>query len=181
MRACGIAIHVVSSRISQVKNCRSLRILHYERELFFADVFVPDGGVGANVAGKQCDAVLRIQIDYVDAQRTQPVDATLKITTFADHYGAKSKLSYQATAIPAGRDRGDHDQVAVTLLATGIAKCVSFSVYRRIAMLYATIVAGPDQVASGIEDGGANGNSAFFQAGARLFEGDGEHSVIVRG
>src|SRR5205085_9470851 len=96
-----------------------------------------------------------------DAIFMQPVDAATKIYRFADHYGADSELSNQAAAIPAGRQRGHHDFVAVGTLAAGTAERISLSVNRRIIFLNPSIMPAAEQLPVTIKESGADRDTAL--------------------
>src|SRR5258708_33002255 len=83
------------------------------------------------------------------------------VRQFADDYGGDGELADEAAAVPAGRQSGDHDFVAISALATGAAEGVGFCVDRGIVLLDAAVVAAPQQVSLTIEKGGADGNAAF--------------------
>src|ERR1700689_5605792 len=107
--------------------------------LLLANIFVPYGGVRANVICEERRTFGGIQINHIDAERTQPVRASLKVAAFADNDGAETKLAYQPAAIPAGRERRNHNKVAITALAAGVAECVRLAVHRGIALLHAEV------------------------------------------
>ena len=121
-----------------------------------------------------------IQINHVDTESAQPINPALKVTALTDHHRAKAKLAHQPAAIPAGRERRNHNKVAITALAAGVAEGVGFTVHRGIALLHAAVVSRADELAGGIEDRGADGDAAFRQAGARFLERDGEHRRVIK-
>src|ERR1700685_3997409 len=86
-----------------------------------ADVFVPDVRVRLDVRSEQRGALFGIKINYLHAERTKPVNAALKCPAIADHKRAKAKLADQPAAIPARRERGDHDEIAIAALASRAA------------------------------------------------------------
>lgn len=144
--------------------------------LFESDILVPDFRKVAYVCGKEIHAVGGVEVDDLHSQRAQPFDAALKIAAFANDHCAEAKLAHQSAAIPTGREGGNHDEVAVGALAAGIAKRVGFRVQRGISILHAAIVARAEQTAGGVENGGADGNSAFGQALARFSQSLGQHA-----
>ena len=95
-----------------------------------------------------------------------------KLLAFADDDGLEAELADEAGAVPAGGERGDHDEVAVGALAAGAAEGVGFAVDGGVGLLDAAVVAAADEGAVGAEDGGADGDAAFGEAGAGFFEGD---------
>src|SRR3954454_7226320 len=84
-----------------------------------ADVFVPDLGVGRDVAGEEVDALLGVQVDHRHAVLAQPVDPTLEGDGLPDDDRPDPELAHQAAAIPARREGGDHDRVAIAALPPG--------------------------------------------------------------
>ena len=151
------------------------------RGSFFADVFVPDGRIILDVIGEQSDAFLRVEIDDFNVEGAEPVDAALEGAGFADDDAGKTELANEAAAIPARRERGDHCEFAVAALAAGAAEGVGFSVEGGITELHPAIVAGAEQRAVLIEDGGADGDATFGEAFAGFGESDGEHGGMVEG
>src|SRR5260370_6723593 len=102
-----------------------------------------------------------MQGDYLDAIFVQPVDAAAEVNRFADDHRADAELPHQAAAIPAWRQRGDHDFVAIAALAAGAAESVGFAVERKIIFLDAPIVAAPYAFSLGVEKGRAAGNAGL--------------------
>jgi len=143
--------------------------------LCFADVFVPDGGIFLDVIGEESCTFLRVEIDDFDVERAEPVDAALECAGFTDDDAGKTELANQAAAIPAGSEGSDHSEFAIAALAAGVAEGVGFSVERGIAELHAAIVAGAEERAVFVENGGADGDAAFGEAFAGFGDGDGEH------
>ncbi len=149
------------------------------RRLFFANVFIPDGGIGANVIREKLKTFGGIEVDHFYAERAQPIHAALKIATLADDDLAKTELADEAAAIPAGRERGDHDEIAVAALASGIAKGVGFSMKGWIAVLYAPIVAGADEFSIRVENRCADGNAAFGKTLASFRQCDAKERLVI--
>jgi len=148
--------------------------------LLLANVFIPYGGVCANVIREERRAFAGIQVNHVDADRAQPVHTALKIAAFADNHSAEAKLAHQPAAIPAGRQGGNHNKVAITALAAGVAEGVGLAVDRGIALLHAAVVSGADELpGAGIEYGSADGYATFGEAGARFLQGYGEHGGVI--
>src|SRR6202167_773172 len=159
-----------------------LQVMARVGHLLLSNVFVPYGGVRANVICEERRTFGGIQINHIDAERTQPVRASLKVAAFADNDGAETKLAYQPAAIPAGRERRNYNKVAITALAAGVAECVRLAVHRGIALLHAAVAPGADELpGGGIEDGRADGDATFGKAGARFLQGDGEHGGGIEG
>ena len=72
-----------------------------------------------------------------------------KRAAFAGHQGSETKLADQAAAVPARRERGDHDELAIAALAAGVAEGVGFCVGGGVVVLDAAIMAGADEIAGG--------------------------------
>ena len=64
-------------------------------------------------------------------------------------------------------------------MAACVAEGIGFAVDGRVVVLYAAIVAGGDEFAGVVEDGGTDGDAAFGEAFAGFGDGDGEHGVRV--
>jgi len=60
-----------------------------KKVLFFADVFIPHGWISANIVCKQRDALLRVEIDHLHSQGTQPSRSHLKVPTLPNYHGSK--------------------------------------------------------------------------------------------
>ena len=148
-------------------------------ELLFADVFIPDLGMSLDIVGKQIDAFLRGEVVDLESVFAKPVDASLEGLAFSDNDTAESELADESGAIPAGCECGDHDEVAVGALASGVAEGIGFSMRGRIVLLNAAVVARSEQGAVGAEDGCADRNPAFGESFSGLVDGHGEH--VVRG
>ena len=154
--------------------------LVFHRCLTFADIFVPDFGVVADVGGEELDAFLGVEIEDLDAEGAEPIDASLESAGFADDDAREAELTDEAAAIPAGRKRGNHGKRAVAALAAGIAEGVSFAVQGGIAVLNAAIAAGAKQFSLRVENGGADGDAAFGEALAGFGNCDREHGLGIR-
>lgn len=135
-----------------------------QRELFFADVFVPDGGVGANIICQKVETFGGIEVNDFDSKGTEPVQAALEIAAFSDNYLAKTELADKAAAIPTWSKRRDHNKAAIAALAAGVAEGVRFTVHGGIAILHAAIVAGTNEFSLAVENCGADGDTALGQA-----------------
>src|SRR5687767_10809282 len=110
-----------------------------------ADVLVPHVRMGGDVVAEHADAFGVLKVDHLDAVLAQPVDAAAEVHRFADHHRADVELPHQPAAVPAWCERGDHDRVAVTTLATGLAEGVGLAVHRRVVLLDAAVVAAAEQ------------------------------------
>jgi hypothetical protein len=114
------------------------------------------------------------------SQGTQPIYPTLKVPALPNYDGAKSKLTHQTAAVPTGRERRHHNQLAVAFLPACISERIRLSMYGRIALLHAAIVSSADQLARLIENGSTDGNAAFFEAKARFRKSNNEQGVVVQ-
>ena len=149
------------------------------RRSFLADILRSDGG-WIPMYSEEVDT-RSAQIDDLDSQGAEPVDSALKRVRLSPDHASKAELSNQTAAIPARRQCGDHGQFAIAALAAGVAKSIGFAVQRRIAVLYAPIVAGPHETSLLVKNRRADGNSAFGEPLAGFAEGNRKHCrVIVR-
>jgi hypothetical protein len=87
------------------------------------------------------------------------------------------ELADEAAAIPAGGEGGDHDFVAIGALAAGFAEGVGLAVNAGVGLLDAAVAASGEQGAGVVEERGADGDAAFFQAEASFVDGDTEHGA----
>ena len=102
-----------------------------------------------------------------------------EVDAFPDDDSLETELADEAGAVPAGGERGDHDEVAVGALAAGVAKGIGFAVDAGVGLLDAAVVPAAYEGAVGTEDSCADGETAFGEAGAGFFEGDAEHGGVV--
>src|SRR5258707_4483771 len=116
-----------------------------------ADIFVPNRRMVCDVFRKRSNALFGVQVDHCNAVFAEPVDAATKIYGLTDDYGANTKLTDQAAAIPAGSERRHHDFVAVTALPARFAKRICFTVRGGIALLHSAVVAASEQFSVAIE------------------------------
>ena len=151
------------------------------RVLIDADVFVPDGGVGGDVVAHHGDAGEVGEVDDLDAEVAEPVLAAGEVDALAEDDGAEAELADEAGAVPAGGERGDHDEVAVGALAAGVAEGVGFAVEAGVGELDAAVVAAAYQGAIGMKDRGTDGKAPFGETGAGFFKSDAEHGGVVGG
>jgi len=133
------------------------------RGSFFADVFVPDGRIILDVIGEQSDAFLRVEIDDFNVEGAEPVDAALEGAGFADDDAGKTELANEAAAIPARRERRNHDRILVASLATGPAKRIGLAMHGRVVVLYSTVMTRADEFAHGIKDRSSDRDASFAQ------------------
>lgn len=111
----------------------------------------------------------------LEAVVPQPVDASVEGPAFADDDGLESELADQAGAVPAGRERGDHNEVAVGALTSGVAEGVSLSVGGWVVVLDAAVVSRAQERAIGAEDRGSDGDASFGETLACFGDSDSEH------
>ena len=71
--------------------------------------------------------------------------------------------------------------IAIATLASGAAEGVGFGVDRGVIFLHPAVAPGGEELALGVEHGGADGDSAFGLADARLVDGDFEHGAVAGG
>jgi hypothetical protein len=102
-------------------------------------------------------------------------DAAAEIHRFADNNGGDTELADQSAAIPARRQRGDHDFVAIGALAAGPAERVGLTVDGRVIFLNTAVVAATQKFSFTVEKRGTDGDAAFGQAHAGLRDGDFQH------
>jgi hypothetical protein len=133
----------------------------------------------SDVAFQQEPAILIIEVDDFNTVVTKPVETARESTAFANDNGAEAKLSYKAAAIPAWRERCNHNQVAIAALAAGTAKCIRFAVNAGIAVLHAAVVAAADKFSGTRKDGSTDGNSSFGATQARFIERDLKHLFVL--
>lgn len=134
------------------------------RSLFFSDVFVPERGIFSDEFAEHIDTFFRRKIHDFDSIVSEPVDTAAKILGLADYHGADAELPDQTAAIPAGRERRDHNFVAIAFLPAGSAKGVGLAMRGRVAVLHPAIVASGKQFSVRIEEGCADRNAAFGEA-----------------
>lgn len=149
------------------------------RGLVYADVFMPDFGVGGDVSVEQVDAVLRGEIDYCDAESAKLLEAALKGHGLSYNDGTKSELTDKAAAVKAGSEGCDHDEVAIRALPSGVAKGIGFAVQAGISLLNAAVMAAADQGAVRAENGGSDRDATLRQAPSGFFECNGKHGSVV--
>src|SRR6266571_6436292 len=118
---------------------------------FFADVFVPHRGILRDVGRQHVDAFFGAQVDDFNTILSQPIDAAAEIHRLPDNHGADAELPDQTAAIPARRERCDHNLVAVTSLAARFSKGVGLSVCGRVALLHPPVAAPSEEFSSAIK------------------------------
>src|SRR3546814_16913031 len=74
----------------------------------------------------------------------------------------------------------DHDRVAVSARAAGLAEGVGLAVDRRVAFLYPAVVAAAQQAAVAVVQRGADRDAAFGQALAGLGNGGVEQGAVIK-
>jgi hypothetical protein len=151
---------------SEQKQKGEARRLPAWRRWWFAYVLVPDFRVLSDVGGEEFGAFGGVEVDDLDTGGAEPVQATGEVTGFADDDGAEAELADEATAVPAGGESADHDEVAVGSLASSTAEGVGFAVDRGVVLLDTAVVAGGDELALRAEDGCSDGDAALREAEA---------------
>lgn len=104
-----------------------------------------------------------MKVDNFDAKRAQPFDTTLKVAALANDDRSKTKLPDKSAAIPARRQGGYENQVAIGALAAGVSESVGLSVHGRVSILHPPIMASAEKLSVRIKDRSANRDTAFFQ------------------
>ena len=120
-----------------------------------------------------------MQIDDVDTMLAQPVDAALEGDRFAHHHSADIELPHQPAAVPAWRQRGDHDGVLVAALATSLAECIGLAVHGRVVFLHAAVMAAAKQTSVAVVQRGPDRDAAFGQTLAGFGDGGVEQRAVV--
>lgn len=151
----------------------------YCSQSVLTNVFVPDLGFCSDKVAKKFLANFRIEINNLDFVLAQPIDTALKSSRFADDYGADTELPHEAAAIPAWRERRDHNAIAIAALATGFAKRVRLAMDRRVVFLHAAVVPAAEQFATAVKQHSADRNAAFRKTGPRLLDRNIEHRLRV--
>jgi hypothetical protein len=123
-------------------------------------------------AAQQVFALGVVEFDHLDSVLAEPVHAALEGFRFAHYDGANAKLPDKATAVPARRQRRDHDRVTIRTLATRLSKGVRLAVDRRIILLDAPVVSASEQFTVAGEQGCPNWNAALREAVAGFLNGD---------
>src|ERR1700730_4569153 len=116
-----------------------------EGSSLFTDVFVPQRRIFRDKFREKLHTFVRRKINDFDSIFLKPVDAAAKIDRFADDHGCDSKLPDQSAAIPARRQRGHHNFVAIAALTPRFAKRIGLAVRRRIAILHPAVAPAAQQ------------------------------------
>src|SRR5690606_5095266 len=103
--------------------------------------------------------------------------ADLEGARLAEDHRAYAELHHQATAVPTRRQRGGHDGVPIRALATRFAEGIGLAVDAGIVLLHTAVVATAEERAVATEQRSSDGDAAFFQPLARLFQRHGEHAT----
>jgi len=127
---------------------------------------------------EQLAAFLAVEVDDFDAVFAEPVEAAGKGAALPHDQSADAELAHQATAIPAGSQRGYHDQVAIAALSAGAAEGVRLAVDAWIALLHAAIVTAADQLAGAAKKGSSDWDAAFIETKAGFFKRHGQHAFV---
>jgi hypothetical protein len=102
----------------------------------------------------------------------------MEVQRFADHHGPDLELPDQATAVPAGRQGGDHDAVPVVTPPSGVAEGGRLGVAGRIVVLDPPVVSPAEQGPVAMEEGGTDGDAPFGQTAAGFVQGDGQEAAV---
>src|ERR1700730_2553667 len=122
-----------------------------------------------------------MHVDDLDTVFTQPVDPAAKRARLAHDYFHDPELTDEAAAIPAGRERRDHDRILVASLTTGPAKRIRLAVYGGVVILDPPIVSSAEQRSVVVEECGTDGDAPFGKTCLGLLEGNVEHCLVVVG
>src|SRR5262249_52883322 len=136
-------------------------------------------GVQLNVPGKHLDALTGIEVDDVDAALSQPFDPAGKIPRLAHDYCPDLELPDQTAAIPARRQRGYHDLVAVRRQPASLAKCIRLAMDRRVIPLTPPVMPTRQKMTSFVEHCRSDRYTAFVETLLGLFYCDLKQVVIV--
>ena len=117
----------------------------------------------------------RLDIALADA-RTQQQRLRNAI---AHHHRADPELLHQAAAVPARRQGGDHDRVAVGALAAGLAEGVGLAVHGGVVFLHPAVVAAAEQAAILMVERRADRDSTLRQALAGFGNRGVEQGAVV--
>src|SRR5579871_1172274 len=149
-----------------------------EASLLLADVLVPDVRMLCNVAFKQFAAGEVVEVDHLDAVFAQPVEAAREGAAFAHYERANAKLPDETAAIPAGRERSDHNEVAIAFLAASAAEGIGFAMHAGVALLHPPVMPAAHEFAIAGEERGSDGDAALNQAIPRLFQCHCQHLLV---
>ena len=105
-----------------------------------------------------------------------PGVAALEVARLADHDRADAELAQQPAAVPAGRERRDHDAIGVVAASAGGSERGRLCMHRGVAVLDAAVVPTPEQRPVFVEERGADRDAALGEAVASLGDGDLEHA-----
>src|SRR5262245_55572381 len=109
----------------------------------------------------------------------QPVEASGEVDRLARHERPDPELPDEPAAVPAGRERRHQDRVAVALPPPGAPERVGLAVHRGVSMLDPPVVPAPEEAATAVEQGRADGDPSLGQAEAGLVNGDLQEGAIV--
>src|SRR5437773_7895936 len=110
-----------------------------------SDVLVPQIRVRRNEVSEHPDALLRVQVDDLDAALGEPPLAALEVHRLAEHDLRDAELPHEAAAVPARREGRHHHGAAVAALAAGVPERVRLAVDGGIVVLHAAVVAPSEQ------------------------------------
>src|ERR671910_3009802 len=126
-----------------------------------ADVLVPELRVRSDEAAQQPDALLRGEVDDLDAALAQPGGPAGEVHRLADHHPRDAELPDQPAAVPARGQRRYHHRVAVAAPPSAAAEGVGLAVQRRILFLDATVATARQQLPVRAEERGPDRDAAL--------------------
>lgn len=128
-----------------------------------------------NVLRQQLRGFRIVEVDDLDPERSQPVEASGEVSALSDDQRADVELADKSAAVPAWGEGRHHDGVTIRPLPTGVSEGVGFGVGGGVAVLDAAVVAGAEEPSVGVEERCADGDSPFGEAEACFMDSDGEH------
>src|SRR5579859_5108199 len=122
-----------------------------------------------------------MHVDDFDSVFTQPIDPAMERARLAHDDCHDAELPDEAAAVPARRERRDHDRVLVAPLATGTAERIGLAMDGRVVILDPPIVPPAEQRAVAVEEGGADGDAPFGKSRPGFLNGNLEHCLVIPG
>ncbi len=132
--------------------------------------------MSVNVVPEESCALLVVHHHDLDTEFAEPLVAAGEGSGLANNECSDVELSYEARAVPAGGQRGNHDRVAVVASPAGSSEGVGFGVDGGVVVLYSAVMAPSENLAVTSDEGGPDGYAPFGESEARLFEGDVENA-----
>ena len=133
----------------------------FETPRLFADVFVPQIGVGCDELGHHLNAFWVFEVDDFDSLGAEEIGGAGEVVAFADDDFGDSELHGRAAAEIAGHEGGIEDGVAIGLLSAGVHEAIDFRVGHGVAVLDASVAAAADDVVAAHQHG-TDGEAAFL-------------------